>query len=186
MKVKMLPMWKRSLVLGALGCALTVAASAAAQAPRFQAPERVNGFAWQLLAQHNAERDRKGLQRLAWSHKLAQQAQGWAERLARENRMYHADPATRAGAGENLWYGSIGAFGAQDMVGAFLAERQHYRPGAFPQVSRTGRWQDVGHYTQIIWPGTKEVGCAVARNRAHDYLVCRYWPAGNTVGVRID
>ena len=90
----MLSMWIRSFIVGALGCALTITASAAAQAPRYQPPENGNGFAWQLLAQHNAERERKGLQRLNWSHKLAQQAQGWADRLAREGRMYHADQAT--------------------------------------------------------------------------------------------
>ncbi|WP_197707084.1 CAP domain-containing protein [Calothrix sp. NIES-3974] len=26
----------------------------------------------------------------------------------------------------------------------------------------TGNWVDVGHYTQIIWRNTTEVGCAIA------------------------
>lgn len=176
----------RAIIGGALACALAITAVAAAQAQRPQVSELTNGFAWRLLARHNLERDRKGLERLRWSGRLAREAQTWADRLAIENAMRHADHAVRGGAGENLWMGSAGYFSAEQMVDAFLAERQHYRAGAFPEVSRTGQWQDVGHYTQIVWPSTEEVGCAVSRGRDHDFLVCRYWPAGNTFGVRID
>lgn len=177
-----------SIFGGALACALAFTATAGADAQRRAQPQQaqVNPFAEQLLARHNMERDRKGVTRLTWSRKLAQEAQGWADRLAIENTMRHADYETRGGAGENLWMGSAGYFGAEQMVDAFLAERKHYRPGAFPQVSRTGKWEDVGHYTQIIWPATQEVGCAVSRNASNDFLVCRYWPAGNMAGVRID
>lgn len=179
----------RSIIGGALACALAFTAAVGAEAQRrpvSQQAEQASPFALRLLARHNLERDRKRLERLRWSRKLAQEAQSWADRLAIENTMRHADRGTRGGAGENLWMGSAGYFSAEQMVDAFLAERQHYRPGAFPEVSRTGRWQDVGHYTQIIWPGTQEVGCAVSRNASNDFLVCRYWPAGNTIGVRID
>ena len=133
-----------SLIIGALACALAFTATAGAEAPRRAVS---NPFAEQLLARHNLERDRKGLDRLSWSRKLAQEAQGWADRLAIEDTMRHADYGERGGAGENLWMGSAGYFGAEQMVDSFLAERQHYRPGPFPEVSRTGRWEDVGHYT---------------------------------------
>ena len=46
-----------------------------------------------------------------------------------------------------------------------------------------GDWSQVAHYTQIVWPSTERVGCATASNRSNDYLVCRYLPAGNVVGV---
>lgn len=72
--------------------------------------------------------------------------------------------------------GSAGYFSAEDMVGGFLPERAQFRAGTFPQVSRTGNWADVGHYTQIIWPRTTEVGCAVTKGAAMDFLVCRYKP----------
>lgn len=172
-----------SIIGGALAVVLAFTAVAGPQAQASGASEE---FAWRLLARHNLERDRKGLERLRWSGRLAREAQSWAERLASENVMRHAAYDLRGGAGENLWMGSAGYFDAEQMVDTFLAERQHYRAGAFPEVSRTGRWEDVGHYTQIIWPSTEEVGCAVARGREFDFLVCRYWPAGNTIGVRID
>ena len=84
--------------------------------------------------------------------------------------------------GENLWMGTSGAFTPEDMVGAWLAERQDYQDGAFPAVSRTGNWRDVGHYTQIIWHNTKQIGCAIASNASDDVLVCRYDPPGNWMG----
>ena len=179
-----------SYLFAALAGALVLSVAGGAAAQRIVLPQEVQGsagdFAWRLLARHNLERDSKGVNRLKWSQKLAQQAQQWADRLARTNRFEHADFTTRAGAGENLWMGSAGYYDADAMIDTFLAERRHYQPGAFPQNSRSGRWEDVAHYTQIIWPGTEQVGCAVAKGQINDVLVCRYWPAGNTVGVRIE
>lgn len=170
-----------SLLRGALVIALAVSSLTGTQAQT-----SANDWAGRLLIRHNLERGLKGAQPLRWSPALAQEAEVWAERLANENRFEHSDHSTRRGAGENLWMGSMGYYDADQMMDTFLDERRLYRPGAFPQVSITGQWEDVGHYTQIIWPQTEEVGCAVAHNQAFDILVCRYWPAGNTVGVRIN
>ena len=176
-----------SLFAAGLACAITIAGTAIAEAPPQMAEvTRPNAFALRLLADHNAERARKGAPQLTWGHDLAQQAQSWADRLAHDDRMYHSDRETRHGAGENLWTGTTGCYSADDMVGGFLNERKFYRPGTFPEVSTSGRWEDVGHYTQVIWPGTQQVGCAVAHNKAHDFLVCRYWPAGNVFGHAIN
>jgi hypothetical protein len=142
-------------------------------------------FAGRLLAAHNAERDRAGLPPLAWSSKLAQDAQTWALNLSRKGALQHASGDERRWMGENLWMGSAGYYSAEDMVGGFLSERAKFRSGVFPQVSRTGNWADVGHYTQIIWPATTEVGCSVAKGGAHDFLVCRYNPAGNVIGHKV-
>ena len=83
------------------------------------------------------------------------------------------------GEGENLWMGRAGLFGPEAMIGTFLAERRNFRPGIYPRVSVTGSGLDVGHYTQVVWRNTRQVGCAVARGRENDFLVCRYFPAGN-------
>jgi hypothetical protein len=42
----------------------------------------------------------------------------------------------------------------------------------------------VAHYVQIVWRGTRAVGCAMASGASDDYLVCRYSPAGNVVGQK--
>ena len=136
-----------------------------------------------VLATHNAERQRLGLPALRWNERLAADARIWAEHLARDNRtdlphdMVHADRE-----GENLWAGSIHDYTPEEMVSAWIDERQEYKPGVFPNVSTTGDWEDVGHYTQIIWEDTREVGCALASNHNDEYLVCRYAKPGNWDG----
>jgi len=141
---------------------------------------RPTSFAERLLMAHNAERDRVGVPRLKWSARLASQAQSWADSLARSNRFEHAEQ--RYGAGENLWMGPARRYSAEQMVGGFTDEVRYFRSGQFPNVSNTGSWHDVGHYTQLVWRGTQEVGCAVAQGRNNDFLVCRYLPAGNVIG----
>ncbi len=78
--------------------------------------------------------------------------------------------------------GTRGAYRYDEMVSAWAAERRDLVPGRVPNVSRTGRFGDVGHYTQMIWPTTTRVGCGFAGNRDTEYLVCRYSPPGNVVG----
>lgn len=158
--------------------------SASAEQSRRSAPAPVDAFSQRVLAEHNRERDRAGVPRLAWSERLAWDAQAWAHALAAQGGLRHASHSENRGAGENLWMGSAGYYPPESMIASFLEERRHYRPGVFPNVSHTGNWQDVGHYTQVVWRDTREVGCAVARGAGHDFLVCRYWPAGNWMGER--
>lgn len=150
------------------------------------AAEPVQGeLASEILRLHNAARAERKLVPLIWHEDLAQGADGWAKKLAREGQLRHSDWKDRAGTGENLWIGTAGYFTPDDMIGAFVSEKKDFRPGTFPEVSRTGKWQDVGHYTQIIWPATNAVGCAIARGKGNEVLVCRYAPAGNYSGHRV-
>ena len=135
-----------------------------------------------LLVPHNVERSHWGVGPLQWDAGLASAADAYAADLARTNRWGHRAKAARPGQGENLWMGSRGAFSPEQMVGGWLSEAGHYRRGVFPNVSRTGAWSDVGHYTQIIWRQTTRVGCAIRSNGRWDYLVCRYSPHGNVDG----
>ena len=61
--------------------------------------------------------------------------------------------------------GSTGYYGVEELVGFWIEEKRHFQPGTFPNVSRTGYWKDVAHYTQMIWKGTTNVGCAVHHGR---------------------
>jgi len=165
-----------------LGCWLALlSAVSVALAPQVEAAS-ARSFAAELLAAHNGERQRYGVQPLKWSSRLAAEAQQWASQIARTEDYKHSTKEGRRGAGENLWAGPRGKNSGTEMIDAFLDERRHFRAGTFPHVSTTGKWNDVGHFTQIIWPQTTEVGCAVAPGQQWDYLVCRYWPAGNTIG----
>ena len=135
-----------------------------------------------LLAVHNAERARLGLPALEWNPALARDADAYARVLLVRGALAHASASDRKGSGENLWMGTAGAWDSDAMVEMFLDERRYFRAAAFPDVSLTGKWSDVGHYSQIVWRDTKEVGCAVDSGGGMDVLVCRYSPAGNVFG----
>lgn len=140
------------------------------------------GLSSRMLRSHNSVRAAAGVPTLVWDQRLQAEAAGYAQYLARRNVFRHSSRESRGGTGENLWMGTHGAFTLEGMFGGWLSEQPKFRPGIFPAVSRTGSWHDVGHYTQIVWPQTRRVGCAIGKNASFDFLVCRYWPAGNVHG----
>jgi uncharacterized protein YkwD len=137
----------------------------------------------QLLASHNKERAKFGAAPLIWSDQLARDSESWAAELAKRGVMQHASADVRKKAGENLWVGTTGYYLPWQMIQSFIDEKKYFKPGVFPNVATTGNWVQVGHYTQLVWPETKEVGCALADGKQDTFLVCRYMPAGNIVGV---
>ena len=137
-----------------------------------------------VLGAHNSARHRFGVAPLAWSDELAAEALQHARYMANTGIYGHDQtPGRRKKQGENLWRGQRGLFSYDVMVGVMVDEARHFRPGAFPNNSATGNWSDVAHYTQIVWPTTTAVGCALASSATTDYFVCRYSPTGNRDGV---
>ncbi len=150
-------------------------------------PATRDDFVDAMLTEHNVERAKLKLNPLVWDVQLSKDANAWAEKLAAENRFEHAvEELPRKKQGENLWMGSADAYSYAEMTGLWLNEREFSKSGVFPNVSKTGNWTDVGHYSQMIWPDTQKLGCAVARNVENEFLVCRYFPAGNRIGDRLD
>ena len=149
--------------------------------------ETVSGpsFATQILAAHNAERAALKIPNLIWSDTLAAHAAVWADEMAKTGKYQHSTKTTRPGEGENLWVGTAGAYSPEEMVGAWVAEKQFFQNGSFPNVVAPGQSLVPGHYTQIIWKATSSVGCAVATGNGRDILVCRYSPAGNLIGEKV-
>ena len=137
-----------------------------------------------VLATQNSERARLGLGPLRWNADLAASAASWASRLAATHRFQHAREDPIAPEGENLWEGTRGYYPPEAMVNAWIRERKYFKPGIFPDNSTTGNVEDVGHFTQLAWRDTTQVGCAMAQNAEYDILACRYSQAGNYVGQR--
>jgi len=170
-------MLKRLSMFAAL-LSLSGSLAAAVSRPAAGSPD----FARMVVRAQNAERAQLGLVQMAWDPALANHAAHYAAELAATDKWEHSDHRRRVGQGENLWMGTKGAFTIEFMVGEWLAERAVFRPGIFPNVSTTGVMGDVGHYTQIIWPETHRIGCALRSSAKYDYLVCRYSEAGNVIG----
>jgi hypothetical protein len=164
----------------ALCLAIAVAAFPANAQSRAEAEARL--FPTRVLALHNVERAAAGLAPLVWDSQLGVEAARYAVTLAISNRFEHSSRASRSNTGENLWMGTRGAFALDAMMYSWTSEKRLFKAGVFPAISRSGNWHAVGHYTQMVWPATRRVGCALATSATRDYLVCRYDPAGNVHG----
>lgn len=110
---------------------------------------------------------------LTWSNELAADAQAYAEKLARTQSFQHAT----CDDGENLyWYSATTAHPGEDASLSWLEERDAYRHGR----GWHRNFSEVGHYTQMIWKDTKQVGIGTAvASDGSTYVVARYHPAGN-------
>jgi hypothetical protein len=177
--------WKTTAWAGVLAAVVSSSAATSMPMPVHGGSRMMVPAGLRLLVAHNRERAAWGVSPLAWDPGLAAAADHYAAEMARTDRWGHSNRAVRGNQGENLWMGTRGAFAPEQMVGGWLSERRLYRHGVFPHVSRNGNWADVGHYSQLIWRTTTRVGCAVRSSRSNDYLVCRYWPAGNIDGRRV-
>jgi len=137
---------------GLLVAIIAFVASAPAAAAQ---PLLASEFPARILAAHNVERAALGLPLLVWDNDLGNAAATYAAQMATTGIFQHSDRSTRRGIGENLWYGTHGAYSVEQMVSGWASEKQMFAPGIFPNVSRTGNWMDVAHYTQMIWPSTQ-------------------------------
>ena len=171
--------WFRIAVLLFVPMALPVASQA--QASPSPAPA---SFSQEILDAHNKYRTAVGVPPLVWSDDLAAAAQTWVNSL-NSNLQFAHDPNAQ-GQGENIWIGTTNAFSLTQMVDSWGQEQQNFQNGAFPNISTTGNWSDVGHYSQIVWRTTTSVGCAgIAGSDGNYRFVCRYSPQGNIMGQQV-
>jgi len=144
----------------------------------------------ETLRAHNVWRKRVGVMALRWGNDLASRAQSRAAYLASHGcQIYHG--LLPEDVGENLY-----------MAWPLMSDR---RPDAFDPVTPTqvvNAWGDesafysakmdtceagkeCGHYTQLVWPSTDEVGCGMAVCPSLGQVwVCNYRPRGNIRIIR--
>jgi len=144
-------------------------------------------MAEQITDAHNRVREEMGVPPLSWSPKIAAYVQKWADHLAEEGcQMVHR---TENEYGENLFWQSaviwsdgrkeISKISPTEAVTSWADEKKDYRYNS--NSCRSGKM--CGHYTQVVWADSKEVGCAmqVCSDRGQIW-VCNYSPPGNWVG----
>jgi hypothetical protein len=137
----------------------------------------------ELLEAQNRYRAEIGVASLVWSDDLSVSAQDWASHLARD--VHHLEHSGAVATGENLAMWTTGRSTLTQLVDLWGAEKAYFVKASFPDVSSTGDWRTVAHYTQMIWRKTSAVGCGVATGGGFDWLVCRYAPQGNFMGERV-
>jgi uncharacterized protein YkwD len=134
---------------------------------------------------HNKVRKDVSAPALEWSVELATYAQEWAEYLSAKNncQMAHRKSLGKnsKNTGENIFWGSASSFSAKDASESWYSEIQDY---VYRAVS-VANYHKTGHYTQMVWKNTKQVGIGVSICKDGGIIiVANYFPPGNYIGEK--
>ncbi|KAI9585798.1 hypothetical protein GQX74_001645 [Glossina fuscipes] len=132
-----------------------------------------DSFEDECLKSHNKYRDMHGCPPLVLNKELNTYATEWAEHLARTDKFEHR---TNNRYGENLYYMS-GSFTPtpEDAVKAWYDEISMYN------YKKPGFHSSTGHFTQVVWKKTKQLGVGRATKDRTTVVVCNYEPHGNVI-----
>ena len=151
-----------------------------------------------IVTAHNRWRSQVGAPAISWSNQLEQKAQRWAQQLKQSNqcRMKHSGPGenlywasprktanSKDAAGNWIWHSAPQAIKAGFVVDRWASEKAWYDYSTNSCNAPSG--SSCGHYTQVVWSDSTEVGCAKAIcDNGAQVWVCNYAPSGNYVGRR--
>jgi pathogenesis-related protein 1 len=131
-----------------------------------------------ITGRHNYWRAEYNISPLKWSDGLAAASQVWANQLAADHCNLKHDPVNQMG--ENIYASYGGQPTANIVVDSWAEERYNYDIAS--NSCQAGKV--CGHYTQVIWENSKNVGCAVSMGANCQVWVCRYDPPGNYIGQK--
>jgi len=143
-------------------------------------PPGLSGDLLALFNEHNRHRADHCTPALTWSTKLATDAQTSANRCPTD----HNRPELAAqNENENLYWGSGGPSftGPQAAINSWYGEIKDYNFNAPVLVfnASEGKGLPNGHFTQVVWKATTQIGCASKVCGATTHWSCRYAPPGN-------
>jgi len=132
-----------------------------------------NEFLQAALKAHNDYRKKHGAKPLTLSPDLCKVAQAWANHCAEADMMAHSEN----GYGENIHWSS-------GIVTDGKAPVDHWYSEVKDFDFKNGDYQKgTGHFSQIVWNSSKELGIARATaKKGGTYVVANYNPAGNYLG----
>ena len=139
----------------------------------------------EILTEHNKYRIDLELPELVWSKKLAISSKKWADKLISSDIFEHSNTKY----GENLFI-IIGRDASPiEVIADWASEKEYFNYKTRKCIQNCCDYVDCcqhecGHYTQIIWRKTKEVGCAVSKLGNKQIWVCQYNPPGNYHGEK--
>ena len=130
------------------------------------------------LKTHNDVRAQDRQRPLQWSTDLQIISQQWVNHLAKGCHIYHHKGDIPFG--ENLLRTPYPMKMSQ-VARIWANEKLFYDY----RHNRCQPGKVCGHYTQMVWKGTTDLGCAMQScSNGTQIYVCSYFPAGNYVGAR--
>ncbi|NXE74866.1 CRVP protein, partial [Cochlearius cochlearius] len=116
------------------------------------------------------------MMKMEWWPLAATNAQNWASKCILKHSLTDKRN-TSVKYGENLFM-STGPFSWADVIQAWYNEVKNFKYGTGPNPQGAV----TGHYTQLVWYNSYQIGCAVAfcpKSQYQYFYVCQYYPAGN-------
>ncbi|XP_067263672.1 GLI pathogenesis-related 2 isoform X4 [Chanodichthys erythropterus] len=135
-----------------------------------------SSFESEFLQAHNAYRSQHGAPPLTVNKSLCRSAQAWAEHLLSINTLKHSNKDY----GENLYYAWSSVtkkLTGREAVESWYNEIKDY------SFRKPGFCSKTGHFTQVVWKDTKELGVGLATDGNVTFVVGQYLPAGNITNV---
>ncbi|XP_061165116.1 Golgi-associated plant pathogenesis-related protein 1-like [Saccostrea echinata] len=135
----------------------------------------------EALKRHNELRAKHGVPPVKLAKDLQDYAQKWAEHMANKGSLSHSNCTLNGGRlGENIAYtgSSIPTdYAGKDFTDSWYSEIKDHN---FSKDHQPG----TGHFTQVVWKGTTEVGFGKAKSAdGCTVFVCgSYRPPGNMLG----
>ena len=137
-----------------------------------------NDFYKDALDSHNKYRKMHHVEPLKLNKELCKIAEDYAKKLANEiGHLEHSENCYDDDIlGENLFY-----CGGMEPTGASVSKNWY---GENKNHNFNGDWKKgTGHFTQMVWKETKEVGFGKYKNKkGQTFVVANYYPAGNVMG----
>lgn len=148
---------------------------------RSKKPQSIKAFIDECVKVHNKYRKKHGVSSLSHAKDLSAFAQKWAEHLAASNSFQHSDCMHKGDRlGENIackWSSSGGDYSGKEVCDQWYSEISKHDFKIEPRSTGTG------HFTQMVWKGSKEIGVGKAKTSGGKVIVvASYRPAGNLVG----
>jgi pathogenesis-related protein 1 len=139
-----------------------------------------------MVNYHNQVRAEVGVGPVNWSPQIAQFAQQWADEIAKKGKFEHR-PRGQQQYGENLAAGSSPTYSPLDGAKQWYDEKKLFRA---PNGVFTAALMPAGHYTQMVWRGSTEIGAGKAiiqkgQMKGWTVMVCNYNPPGNRIGAKV-
>jgi len=130
-----------------------------------------------LLERHNFWRAEVGVDDISYSKELAEVANKWAIQLKKQGCIFKQSENAY---GENIFKGTVGYVTISDAVDSWGEEKKNYDY----KKNKCESGKICGHYTQIVWKNSTEVGCARTICDGSVIWICNYNPPGNFVGQK--
>ncbi|XP_022611693.1 Golgi-associated plant pathogenesis-related protein 1-like [Seriola dumerili] len=127
-------------------------------------------FQQEFLETHNTYRAKHSTPALTLSRELTAAAQKWADHLLAAGTLQHSTK------GENIFTMSSSAtitLTGKEAVDSWYSEIKDYN------WDQPGYSRETGHFTQVVWKDSTELGVGMATDGKTAFVVGQYRPVGN-------